>query len=176
MAPDYGIEIVAAEAFTSDAKTDFSVQIQKVQESGAELLFLPIYYQEAALILTQAQKVNLDVKYFGADGLDGIIDQLGADVAVAENVMLMSPFSAFSEDEKSANFTNAYKAAYNNEVPNQFAADAYDAVYAVKEAMENIDDISQEFAFCKTYESPAGLKEFIRKFLDGTSCSVVTNA
>lgn len=135
-APDYGIEIVAAEAFTSDAKTDFSVQIQKVQESGAELLFLPIYYQEAALILTQAQKVNLDVKYFGGDGLDGIIDQLGADVAVAENVMLMSPFSAFSEDEKSANFTNAYKAAYNNEVPNQFAADAYDAVYAVKEAME----------------------------------------
>lgn len=122
LAPDYGIEIVAAEAFTSDAKTDFSVQIQKVQESGAELLFLPIYYQEAALILTQAQKVNLDVKYFGADGLDGIIDQLGADVAVAENVMLMSPFSAFSEDEKSANFTNAYKAAYNNEVPNQFAA------------------------------------------------------
>ncbi|MGN1306033.1 MAG: ABC transporter substrate-binding protein, partial [Oscillospiraceae bacterium] len=67
------IEVVAAEAFTADSKTDFSVQIQKVQESGAELLFLPIYYQEAALILQQASKAGLNVKYFGCDGLDGLI-------------------------------------------------------------------------------------------------------
>ena len=46
----------------------------------------------------------------------------------------------------------------------------------VKQAMENIDDLSQEFAFCKIYQSPASLKEFIQKFLDGTSFSVVTNA
>ena len=46
----------------------------------------------------------------------------------------------------------------------------------VKEAMENIDGLSQEFSFCKTYQSPAKLKEFIRKFLDGTVCSAVLNA
>ena len=46
----------------------------------------------------------------------------------------------------------------------------------VKQAMENIDDLSQEFAFCKTYQSPESLREFIQKFLDGTSFSVVTNA
>lgn len=139
-----GIEVVAAEAFTADSKTDFSVQIQKVQESGAELLFLPIYYQEAALILQQANKAGLEVKYFGCDGLDGIIDQLGEDVAIAEDVMLLTPFAADAQDEKTVAFTTAYKNAYNNEVPIQFAADGYDAVYAVKAAMEqaNITDAS----------------------------------
>ena len=130
------LEVVAAEAFTSDSKTDFSVQIQKVQESGAELLFLPIYYQEAALILQQADKAGLNVKYFGCDGLDGLIDQLGADVGLAEGVMLLTPFAADATDDKTVAFTTAYKAAYNGEIPIQFAADGYDAVYAIKAAME----------------------------------------
>lgn len=130
------LEVVAAEAFTSDSKTDFSVQIQKVQESGAELLFLPIYYQEAALILQQADKAGLNVKYFGCDGLDGLIDQLGDDVGLAEGVMLLTPFAADATDDKTVAFTTAYKAAYNGEVPIQFAADGYDAVYAIKAAME----------------------------------------
>lgn len=135
-AANQNLEVVAAEAFTADSKTDFSVQIQKVQESGAELLFLPIYYQEAALILQQADKAGLNVKYFGCDGLDGLIDQLGDDVAIAEGVMLLTPFAADAADEKTVAFTTAYKNAYNGEVPIQFAADGYDAVYAVKAAME----------------------------------------
>ena len=49
-------------------------------------------------------------------------------------------------------------------------------IIEVKEAMENIDVLSQEFAFCKTWQSPASLKEFIQMFLDGATCSVVTNA
>ena len=135
-AANQNLEVVAAEAFTADSKTDFSVQIQKVQESGAELLFLPIYYQEAALILQQADKAGLNVKYFGCDGLDGLIDQLGDDVAISEGVMLLTPFAADATDEKTVAFTTAYKNAYNGEVPIQFAADGYDAVYAVKAAME----------------------------------------
>lgn len=130
------LEIVAAEAFTKDSATDFSVQLQKIKDSGAELIFLPIYYQEAALILTQANKLGIDAKFFGCDGLDGVIDQLGADVALADGVMLLTPFAADASDEKTVAFTTAYKAAYNDEIPNQFAADAYDAVYTVKAAME----------------------------------------
>ena len=142
-AQEYGLEIVAAEAFTSDSNTDFSVQIQKVQESGAELLFLPIYYEEAALILTQAQG-RLDVQYFGCDGLDGLIGQLGDNVALSNGVMLLTPFSASAEDERSVAFTNAYMEAYNGETPNQFAADAYDCIYAIKMALEtaNVTDAS----------------------------------
>ncbi len=131
-----GIEIVATEAFTADSKTDFSVQIQKVIDSGAELLFLPIYYQEAALILQQGKSLGLNMPVFGGDGLDGLIEQLGTDVAIADGVMVMTPFAASNPEEKSAKFTAAYKELTGGETPNQFAADAYDAVYAIKAAME----------------------------------------
>lgn len=133
------LEIVAAEAFTKDSATDFTVQIQKIKEAGADLVFLPIYYQEAALILTQADKAGLDVKFFGCDGLDGIIEQLGADKALADGVMLLTPFAADATDEKTVKFTTAYKAAYKDEVPTQFAADAYDAIYTIKAALEEAD-------------------------------------
>lgn len=127
---------VEVQTFTSDSSTDFSVAIQRIQESGAELVFLPIYYQEAALILKQADKAGLNVKFFGCDGLDGLIDQLGDDVALADGVMLLTPFAADATDERTQTFVSAYKAAYNNEIPNQFAADGYDAVYTIKAALE----------------------------------------
>lgn len=131
-----GLEVVAEEAFTSEAKTDFSIQIQKVMDSGADLLFLPIYYQEASLILQQAESAGMDMTVFGGDGLDGLIDQLGDKVEIAQDVLVMTPFAASSPDEKSAAFTAAYGELTNGEVPIQFAADAYDAVYAIKLAIE----------------------------------------
>lgn len=131
------IEIVTAEAFTKDSATDFTVQIQKIKESGAELVFLPIYYQEAALILTQAEKAGLDVVFFGCDGLDGLIDQLGDNAALANGVMLLTPFAADAEDEKTVAFVKAYKEKFGKDTPNQFAADGYDAIYIIKEALED---------------------------------------
>lgn len=143
-AQEIGLEIATAQAFTSSSATDFSVQIQKIKDSGADLLFLPIYYEEAALILEQAHTAALDVKYFGCDGLDGLISQLGDKAELAEGVMLLTPFAADATDEKTVKFTEAYKRANNGEIPNQFAADAYDAVYTVAAAMEkaNINDAS----------------------------------
>ncbi len=135
-AANKGIEITTAEAFTKDSATDFNVQLQKIKESGAELIFLPIYYQEAALILTQAKTLGLDVKFFGCDGLDGLITQLGDDSSIANGVMLLTPFAADATDEKTVKFVEAYKAKFNDETPIQFAADAYDAVYTIKTAME----------------------------------------
>lgn len=131
-----GVEVVETQAFTKDSATDFTVQIGKIKESGAEIVFLPIYYQEAALILTQAEKAGLDVQFFGCDGLDGVIQQLGDDAALAEGVMLLTPFAADAKDEKTQTFTAAYMAAYNDLVPTQFAADAYDAMYIIKAAAE----------------------------------------
>ena len=133
---ELGLEIVAAEAFSADSKTDFSVQLNKIKESGAELVSLPIYYQEASLILTQAQGILENMQYFGCDGLDGVIDQLGENVAIAEGVMLLTPFAADAEDEKTQMFTAAYKEMFNGETPIQFAADAYDAMYIIKAAIE----------------------------------------
>ena len=131
-----GVDVVTAQAFTKDSAQDFTVQLQNVKERKADIVFLPIYYQEAALILTQADKMGLDVTWFGCDGLDGVIQQLGSDASLAEGVMLLTPFVADAEDEKTQTFTKAYKEAYNDLVPTQFAADAYDAIYVIKAAIE----------------------------------------
>lgn len=132
-----GLEIVATEAFTEDSKTDFSAQLTKVKSSGAELLFLPIYADAASSLLSQASKLGLNVKYFGCDGLDGILDIEGFDGKLAENVMLLTPFAANATDETTQKFVSAFKAAgYEESTLNQFAADAYDAIYIMKAAAE----------------------------------------
>ncbi len=129
-----GLEVVSEQAFIS-GDVDFSVQIEKIKESGADLLFLPIYYQEASLILQQAEgKLNIPV--FGGDGLDGLIDQLKDKVALAEGVYVMTPYAASSPEAKSAAFTAAYNAKFPGVNPIQFAADGYDAVYIIKAALE----------------------------------------
>lgn len=120
-----GLEIVTAEAFTSDNKSDLSTQVAKCQEAGAELVFLPIYYTEASQILTTANKTGYEPIFFGCDGMDGILDVEGFDTSLAEGLMLLTPFAADAQDEKTQAFVSAYVAAYG-ETPNQFAADAYD--------------------------------------------------
>lgn len=132
-AGNQGIEVVADEAFTAETNTDFSVQLDKAKESGAELVFLPIYYQEASTILKQASDKEFAPIFFGCDGMDGILTVENFDASLAEGLMLLTPFSA--DDAESKDFTDAYVAAYG-ETPNQFAADSYDAVYAIKAAAE----------------------------------------
>ena len=131
-----GLEIVAAEAFTAESKTDFSVQLQKAKDAGAELVFLPFYYSEAALVLQQAAGINYSPIFFGCDGMDGILQVENFDTSLAEGLMLLTPFAADATDDLTVNFVKSYKDAYN-EVPVQFAADAYDAIYALKAAMED---------------------------------------
>ena len=128
-------EIVSAEAFTADNKTDFSVQLQKAKDAGAELVFLPIYYTEASLILSQASTMGYEPIFFGCDGLDGILNVENFDTSLAEGVMLLTPFAADAEDELTQKFVTAYKEKFGD-TPNQFAADAYDAIYAIKAAGE----------------------------------------
>ena len=130
-----GLDVVAAEAFTADNKTDFSVQIQKAKDAGAELVFLPIYYQEASLILAQANKAGFTPKWFGCDGMDGILDLDGFDANLAEDLMFLTPFTANATDEATQKFVADYKEAFGD-TPIQFAADAYDCVYVIKAAAE----------------------------------------
>ena len=134
-AANQGIEIVAAEAFTADNKTDFTTQITKAKEGGAELVFLPIYYQEATLILSQANTLGYSPIFFGCDGLDGILGVENFDTSLAEGVMLLTPFAADATDDLTVNFVKSYQEKYG-EIPNQFAADAYDAIYVIKAAAE----------------------------------------
>lgn len=134
-AVNYDFEIVAAEAFTEDNNTDFSVQLQKAKDAEADLVFLPIYCKEAAPLLTQADGMGYAPKFFSCDGMDGILAMEGFDVALAEGVMLLTPFAADATDDMTVAFVTAYQEKYGD-VPNQFAADAYDTVYAFKAAIE----------------------------------------
>ena len=127
---------VTAEAFTDDSNSDFNVQLQKAKDNGAELVFLPIYYEEATLILTQAAAMNYKPLFFGCDGLDGILGVENFDTTLAEGVMLLTPFAADAKDAKTQKFVADYKAKHDDVVPNQFAADAYDAIYIIKAAIE----------------------------------------
>ena len=150
-----GITIVAEQSFTTQTNTDFSTQITAIQNSGAELIFAPIYAAECSTFLTQASG-KITVPVFGCDGLDGILGKLDGNEQYAEGVMLLTPFSADSEDAKVKSFVNAYKTKYNA-VPDQFAADGYDAVYEIVEALKNLKVNS------KSDLSPAALGEALAK-------------
>lgn len=135
-AKNQGIEVVSAEAFTAESNKDFSVQLQKAKDAGAELVFLPIYYTEASLILQQAASMNYAPTFFGCDGLDGLLAVENFDTKLAEGVMLLTPFAADAQDDLTKNFVSSYEKAYK-ETPNQFAADAYDGVYTIAKALED---------------------------------------
>ena len=135
-AQEKGLDIVAEQSFTKDSKTDFSAQISAAKSAEAELVFLPIYYQQASLILAQCKSADYSPKFFGCDGLDGILSVENFDKSLAEGVMLLTPFAADAEDDATQKFVKAYKEKYNNETPNQFAADAYDGVKVIAKLVE----------------------------------------
>ncbi len=128
-----GKKIAAAEAFSDDANADFSAQLNSLKNAGVDLVFLPIYYTPASNILTQANSMGYKPSFLGCDGMDGILDLEGFDTSLAEGLMLLTPFTPYSEDQKVKDFVAAYEEAYD-ETPIQFAADAYDCVYTIYEA------------------------------------------
>lgn len=145
-----GLEIVSVETFPSDDTTDFKTQLGAAKNAGADILFLPIYYTPASLILKQASDMKFDVKVFGVDGMDGILTLKNFDTSLAEGVMLLTPFSADATDDHTASFVKKYEEKYG-ETPIQFAADAYDCIYALYNACKSqgiTNDMSNE-EICK---------------------------
>ena len=128
-----GLEVVSNTTFPDDTNTDFSVQLSDAKNNGAELVFMPIYYTPASLVLNQAKSMDYSPIFFGGDGMDGILSMEGFDTSLAEGLMLMTPFNA--SDASAADFVDKYKAAFG-ETPNQFAADGYDCIYAISAACE----------------------------------------
>lgn len=134
-AEELGLEVVAEEAF-QEGTTDFSVYVQKCEEAGADIVFLPIYYQPASQILTEADRQGYEATFFGCDGMDGILTLEGFDTSLAEGLYMLTPFSADATDDLTVSFVEKYQERRDGEIPNQFAADAYDAVYAIAQALE----------------------------------------
>ena len=134
-AQEIGLEVVSASTFPDDTNADFTVQLGEAQKAGADLVFMPIYYTPASLILNQAKTMGYEPTFFGCDGMDGILDLEGFDTSLAEGLMLMTPFNAWGEDERTVKFVSEYQALAGG-IPNQFAADGYDCIYAIYQACQ----------------------------------------
>ncbi len=161
-----GKNVVYTGTFSSDDNADFSVQLKGAQDAGADLVFMPIYYTPASMILAQAKNMNYAPTFFGVDGMDGILAMEGFDKSLAEDLMLMTPFNPWSEDEKVSAFVSTYEEKFG-ETPNQFAADAYDCVYAFYEACQAkgaTPDMTAE-SFCDA---------FVAHFTGGTTFDGLT--
>lgn len=129
----------STQTFDQETKKDFSTQVEALKD--CDVIFLPIYYTEAGLIAKTCAAKNCDALLYGCDGLDGVVDQI--DDTVTNEIKYITPFDVNSSDTKVSSFVTKYKEAFGA-APDQFAADAYDAVYAIAEAMKvaNITDAS----------------------------------
>ena len=140
-AKEIGLDVVATSTYPEDTTTDYTVQLNACKDAGADLVFLPIYYTPASLILAQAKQMNYAPTFFGGDGMDGILAIEGFDTSLAEGLILLTPFDAAASDERTSGFVSKYQELYG-ETPNQFAADGYDCMYAIYNACQQIDGIA----------------------------------
>lgn len=169
-AEELGLEVVSTTTFTEDSQNDFSVQLTEAKNAEADLIFLPIYYTPASLILKQAKDMGYAPKFFGVDGMDGILSLENFDTSLAEGVMLLTPFNADSTDAKTAAFVAKFQEKYG-EIPNQFAADGYDCVYAIYQACTNAGvtaDMSASDICAKM------IKQFTSMSFDGLTGTAMT--
>ena len=142
-AAELGLDVAATQTYPSDTTTDYTVQLNACKDAGADLVFLPIYYTPASLILAQAKQMSYAPVFFGADGMDGMLDMEGFDKSLAEGLMLMTPFNASATDSRTTTFVDSYKKLSGDVIPNQFAADGYDCMYAIYEACCQIEGVGE---------------------------------
>ena len=160
-AGELGMELVATQTYPDDKTTDYTVQLNACKDAGADVVFLPIYYTPASLILAQAKQMSYAPLFIGGDGMDGMLDMEGFNKSLAEGLLLMTPFSAGAEDERTQSFVKKYQEAHGI-LPNQFAADGYDCMYAIYEACCQLDGIADmdSAALCDALSAKFGGGEF----------------
>ncbi len=158
---ELGMELVATQTYPDDKTTDYTVQLNACKDAGADVVFLPIYYTPASLILAQAKQMSYAPLFIGGDGMDGMLDMDGFDKSLAEGLLLMTPFSAGAEDERTKSFVEKFQKAHNI-LPNQFAADGYDCMYAIYEACLEIEGLAgmDSAALCDALSTKFGSGTF----------------
>lgn len=158
---ELGMELVATQTYPDDKTTDYTVQLNACKDAGADVVFLPIYYTPASLILAQAKQMSYAPLFIGGDGMDGMLDMDGFDKSLAEGLLLMTPFSAGAEDDRTKSFVEKFQKAHNI-LPNQFAADGYDCMYAIYEACLEIEGLAgmDSAALCDALSAKFGSGTF----------------
>ncbi|MBP3520671.1 MAG: ABC transporter substrate-binding protein [Oscillospiraceae bacterium] len=176
-AKELGLEVVTAQTYPSDDTTDYNVQVNACKDAGAELVFLPIYYTPASLIMTQAKQSGYNPIFFGGDGMDGMLAVEGFDASSVEGLLLMTPYNAGATDSRNTTFVESYKKLSGGIIPNQFAADGYDCMYAIYEACCKIEGIADmdSAALCDALSALFTGGEFKVDGLTGTGMSWLTS-
>lgn len=130
-----GLEVVDKESSSSADDTEYSAQLQKIQASGAELLYAPYYYSVAGpYIIPQARSVGFEGYVMGPDGYDGL--KLTGDKSQYNKTYYTTHYSADDNtNTKVQDFIKSYKSK-NNAEPNTFAALGYDTIYMIKQVIE----------------------------------------
>ena len=130
-----GLKIVAKEGYAEGDK-DFRAQLTKVAATNPDVLLVPDYYEQVALITTQAREVGVKSTFIGPDGWDGVAKALDSSAyGAVENSYFTNHYSVEDTNEKVQNFLKAYREKYRDE-PSAFSALSYDAAYLMKDAIE----------------------------------------
>ena len=130
-----GMKVMGVEGY-SDGDKDFRPQLTKLAAMNPDVVLIPEYYEQAALIATQAREVGVKSIFVGSDGWDGIAKTLDQSAyAAIENSHFTNHFSMEDQSEKIQNFLKDYREAYKED-PSAFSALGYDAVYMMKSAIE----------------------------------------
>lgn len=162
------------QTFDAETKKDFSTQVEALKD--CDVLFLPFYYTEAGLVAKACVNKGCDALIFGCDGFDGIADQV--DETVTNTIKYITPFDVNSTDENVKSFVDAYMAKYNK-APDQFAADGYDAVKVIYEAMKKagVDDVTIDPAtLCEKIIAVITAEDFVYVGATGTMTWETTGA
>ncbi|XOQ47327.1 MAG: Leucine-, isoleucine-, valine-, threonine-, and alanine-binding protein [Eubacteriales bacterium] len=122
-----GITITNKEAYQSGAM-DFKTQLTKIKASNPDVVMIPVYYSDVALIAVQAKDIGLKAKLLGADGWDGVLEKIDkSNQDAVKDCYFCSQYSAESTDPKLQDFLKKYKETYKAD-PNMFAVLGYDAM------------------------------------------------
>ena len=130
-----GMKVMGVEGY-ADGDKDFRPQLTKLAAMNPDAILIPEYYEQAALIATQAREVGVKSIFVGSDGWDGIAKTLDQSAyAAIENSYFTNHFSMEDQSEKIQDFLKDYREAYKED-PSAFSALGYDAVYMMKSAIE----------------------------------------
>jgi branched-chain amino acid transport system substrate-binding protein len=137
-----GGEVVAEEGYV-ESDQEFRPTLTKFRQAGAELIYIPGYYDQVAKIISQAREVGLEVPFLGADGWDSpvLTEVAGADAL--NNTFFTNHYSPQDPDEKVQSFVKAYEDKYGS-TPASFSATAYDAAYLLADAIKRAGSLEPE--------------------------------
>lgn len=130
-----GGEVVSKSNYVSK-DTDFNASLTKIKNSGADVLYIPGYYNEVGSIIRQAREMGIDVPIVGGDGFDSSdLSKLAGNKEYLNDVYFTTAYTTVGASDELKAFIEAYKAEYNED-PSMFSALAYDSTNLLIQAYE----------------------------------------